>query len=166
MPLSGSVRSSSSPSGWLTSCRRRIGSRNPAGGGGWGARASALRPRSVCGRWCPYPLLSGDAAWRGAGETVSPTRERLARMAWRSLVGYALYAVAALTVFLVVSFPYDRLQVAMVAALAGQAHSRITVDDGRFVLPLGLRWRGVRIDPLGWGDRSLTVDSLRVRVAL
>ena len=87
-------------------------------------------------------------------------------MAWRSLVGYALYAVAALTVFLVVSFPYDRLQVAMVAALAGQTHSRITVDDGRFVLPLGLRWRGVRIEPLGWGDRSLTVDSLRVRVAL
>ncbi len=104
--------------------------------------------------------------WRGTGDTVSPTREGPARIAWRSLVGYALYAVAALTLFLVVSFPYDRLQVALVAALAGQTHSRITVDDGRFVLPLGLRWRGVRIEPTGWGDRALTVDSLRVRVAL
>ncbi|MBI3608740.1 MAG: type II secretion system protein GspN [Nitrospirae bacterium] len=97
---------------------------------------------------------------------MSPTREGLARIAWRSLVGYALYAVAVLAVFLVVSFPYDRLQVAMVEALARQTHSRITVDDGRFVLPLGLRWRGVRIEPPSGDDRALLVDALRVRVAL
>jgi type II secretion system protein N len=40
----------------------------------------------------------------------------------------------------------------------------VTVESGRFLFPLGVGWRGVRFEPAG--DRALTVDAVRVRVAL
>jgi type II secretion system protein N len=52
----------------------------------------------------------------------------------------------------------------LVAGVARSTHARVTVESGRFLFPLGVGWRGVRFEPAG--DRALTVDAVRVRVAL
>lgn len=80
------------------------------------------------------------------------------------MAAYALYAVVASGLFLVLTFPYERLQAALVAEVARSTHTRVTVESGRILFPLGVGWRGVRFEPEG--DRALTVDAIRVRVAL
>ncbi len=95
---------------------------------------------------------------------MSPVRDGSGRIPWRSVAAYALYAVVASGLFLVLTFPYERLQAALVAEVARSTHTRVTVESSRVLFPLGVGWRGVRFEPTG--DRALTVDVVRVRVAL
>jgi len=97
---------------------------------------------------------------------VSTARERFAHSSWRVWVGYGLYALAALGLFLALSFPFERVQGALIAQLARQMHSRVTVESGGFRFPLGVGWRGVRIEPIAWGGPALNLDVVRIRVAL
>jgi type II secretion system protein N len=103
---------------------------------------------------------------------MSPARDGSARVPWRSAAAYALYAVVAAGLFLVLTFPYERLQAALVAGVARSTHARVTVESGRFLFPLGVGWRGVRFEPAGDRGRllvpfnALTVDAVRIRVAL
>jgi type II secretion system protein N len=94
---------------------------------------------------------------------MSPARDGSARVPWRSAVAYALYAVVAAGLFLVLTFPYERLQAVLVAGVARSTHARVTVESGRFLFPLGVGWRGVRFEPEG--GRALTLDAVRVRLA-
>lgn len=88
------------------------------------------------------------------------------RVSWRAGVGYVLFVVAATMTFVVVFFPYGRLQTVVLAELSRQMRARVTVESSEWTFPVGAGWRGVRIQPLDGASPDTLIDILRVRVAV
>ncbi len=81
-------------------------------------------------------------------------------------MGYALYVVVAFTVFLVWLFPVERLQTRLLDEIGRRAQATVTVQQRDWVFPLGVGWKGVSFAPLDRPDHAVTLDALRVRVAV
>jgi type II secretion system protein N len=95
------------------------------------------------------------------------TAVRIARrIPWRAGLGYTLYALVAFGVFLVWFFPVERLQARVLAEVERRAHATITVEQRKWIFPLGVAWQGVRIAPIGAPERAVVLDAFRVRVAM
>jgi len=88
------------------------------------------------------------------------------RLPWRTLAGYTLYTVLAFVLFLLWTFPYQRVQGKIIADLARRTGSEITVDSGRFLFPAGFVWHGVRVRPRLWEHRTLDLDMIRASLAV
>lgn len=103
---------------------------------------------------------------RASGDTVVPAARPVRRIPWRAGIGYTLYAVVAFAVFLVWLFPVERLQTRLLDEIERRARTMVTVQQRDWVFPLGVGWRGVKIVPIDRPDREVTLDSLRVQVAV
>lgn len=94
------------------------------------------------------------------------TAATVRRIPWRTGLGYTLYLLIAVGVFLVWFFPVDRLQTRVLAEVERRAQATITVEGQDWIFPLGIGWRGVRVTPVDAPDRVVVLDALRVRVAM
>ena len=103
------------------------------------------------------------------GVIKSEWRERMrasGRLSWRALAGYLAYTVIAFLVFLAWTFPYQRVEKAIIAEVARRTGSEITTDAGRFVFPAGFVWHGVRVRPKSWENQTLDLDMIRASVVV
>lgn len=88
------------------------------------------------------------------------------RISWGALAAYAFYTLVVFLVFLVWQFPVEALQVRLLAELEQRAMVTVTVNERKWLFPLGVSWRGVRVAPRERPERTIDLDAVRVRVAL
>jgi len=76
--------------------------------------------------------------WRAITLRVSKLQRRQVVF----FLGYVLYAVSLLALFLFFTFPADKLQARLVTLLEGSLASQIEVKETRWLYPIGVAWKG------------------------
>jgi type II secretion system protein N len=83
-----------------------------------------------------------------------------------ALLGYGLYILVLLTVFLYLTFPYQKLQNRLISMMEQALSCQIRVSESHWLFPLGLAWKEVHLRPQKGFKEDVVVDQARAKIYL
>ena len=82
------------------------------------------------------------------------------------VLGYTLYSILMLLLFLYLTFPHRQLEIRLISMLEQTLACQIRVNESQWLFPIGLTWREIHLHPQTGFKGDVVVDQARIKVYL